>query len=46
MKQRILEKLGFVDNGKEKKLTYKHDAANKVAKEQVNHHVSEHTLAL
>ena len=46
LKQRVLEKLGFVDNGKEKKLTYKHDAANKVAKEQVDHHVSEHTLAL
>lgn len=44
--QKILEKLGFVENGKEKKLTYHHSSVTNKAPTEICHHGSPHTLAL
>lgn len=37
-KIQLLESLGIIDNGKQKKLSFKHAAVNKKKKIEVNHH--------
>ena len=45
-KRRLMEFLGMVENGKEKKLTFKHSAVNKKVSKEINHHLSKHTTSL
>mmetsp|Transcript_40592 Transcript_40592/g.61847 ORF Transcript_40592/g.61847 Transcript_40592/m.61847 type:complete len:128 (+) Transcript_40592:682-1065(+) len=45
-KQQLLEKLGFIDNGKEKKLTFKYTAVNERQPIDVDHLDSTHCMNL
>lgn len=44
--QRLFEQLGFIENGKDKKLTYKHTSVNKKDKTEISHHNSVHSFSL
>ena len=46
LKMQVLESLGIIDNGKQKKLSFKHAAVNKKKTSEVNHHQSAHSIAL
>jgi hypothetical protein len=46
LKQALLEKLGVVDNGKEKKLSYQFSSIYKKNQHEVNHNRLVHTSAL
>lgn len=46
LKQAMLEKLGVVDNGKEKKLSYQFSSIYKKNQHEVNHNTLVHTSAL
>ena len=44
--QRAMERLGLLENGKEKKLTFSHTSVNKLGGMGVDHHLSPHTMEL